>query len=181
MIKYIKDNQGVTLLELVVAISLFTITILMATSIFKMVIDGQRDAIAAQNMQESMRYSFERIAKEMRMAQKSVLGDNCAEFANNDIYYINPSEELIFLDYHDDCIRYFLEEGRLKRQKNSEDPLFITINKIKINDLDFFVLGDDLETDQMVLTMRIDAEVKTKEQFKHAMQIQTSISSRHYE
>lgn len=182
MIRHIKkDNRGITLLELVVATSLFTVTILMATQIFKMVIDGQRDAIASQNMQESMRYSFERIGKEMRMAKKSVVGDNCAELADNDIYYINPADELIFLDHHNDCIRYFLDQDRLKRQRNSEDPLFITISKIKINNLDFFVFGNDLETDQLLLTMRIDAEIKTRGQFKHPMQIQTSISSRHYE
>ena len=177
----IQNSQGVTLLELMVAVLLFSVTILMATQIFTMVIDGQRDAISAQNMQESMRYTFERMAKEIRMAQKSSLG-SCAGSTINKIYEINPGgDQLTFLNRRGECITYRLSGGRIEIKRNAEDYQPITIGKIDIDSLEFVLTGSNLDDDQLMLTMRIDAAAETRDQFKHEMQIQTSISSRHYE
>src|SRR3989338_7515952 len=55
-----KNQKGTSLLELLVALSLFAMIILSATSIFKAVIDGQRNSISAQNVQESLRYALEK-------------------------------------------------------------------------------------------------------------------------
>lgn len=183
----IKNNQGVTLLELIVAVSLFTVSILLATQIFRMVIDGQRDAIAAQNMQESMRYTFERISKEIRMAQKDI--DNACIGLPNKIYEVSSSgsgsnDILTFLNYHGQCIEYSLSDGRLYMTREpgvSEISLPITVGKVNINNLRFEVMGSDLETDQLLVIVKINAEVKAKEQFRHKIKIQTSISSRYYE
>ena len=60
--KTIKNNSGVTLLELVVAVTLFAALMLAATGIFKMVNDGQRNAVSAQNVQENMRYALEKMS-----------------------------------------------------------------------------------------------------------------------
>ncbi|MCG2695682.1 prepilin-type N-terminal cleavage/methylation domain-containing protein, partial [Candidatus Parcubacteria bacterium] len=67
--KIIKNNAGVTLLELTVAVAIFSFAVLSATQIFKMVLEGQRSAIAAQSTQESMRYALEVMSKEIRMAK----------------------------------------------------------------------------------------------------------------
>lgn len=177
-----KNNKGVTLLELMVAVSLFSITILMSTRIFVTVIDGQRDAIAAQNMQESIRYTFERISKEIRMAQKDVDG-SCTGTADK-VYNTNAgNDELTFLNYHGECVAYSLGDYRLQVQRLTIDPspLPITLEKIKINNLQFELLGSNLETDQLMVVMKIDAEAEAKEQFKHKIKTQTSISSRYYE
>jgi len=177
-----KNNKGVTLLELIVAVSLFSITILMATRIFMTVIDGQRDAIAAQNMQESIRYTFERISKEIRMAQKDITG-SCTGVADK-VYDTNiNNDELTFLNYHGECVTYSLDDYRLQVQRQTIDPspLPITLGKIKINNLQFELLGSDPETDQLMVVIRIDAEAESKEQFKHELKTQTSISSRYYE
>ena len=181
----IKNNQGVTLLELMVAVSLFTISILLAMQIFKMVIDGQRDAIAAQNMQESMRYTFERISKEIRMAQKDT-GNNCISFPNK-IYEVSGAgnDVLTFLNYHGECIEYSLSSGRLYIAKDPGGPgevsFPITVSKININNLRFELMGSDLNADQLLVIIKINAEVEGKEQFRHKMKIQTAISSRYYE
>lgn len=177
-----KNNKGVTLLELMVAVSLFSITILMATRIFKTVIDGQRDAIAAQNMQESIRYTFERISKEIRMAQKDISG-SCTGTADK-VYDTNAgNNELIFLNYHGECVTYSLGDYRLQIQRQIIDPspLPITLKKIRINSLQFELLGSNLETDQLMVVIKIDAEAEAKEQFKHRLKTQTSISTRYYE
>jgi len=57
LLKKIKNEKGVSLLELLVAVTLFSVVIISSTQIFKMVVDGQRNAIGAQNVQENIRYA----------------------------------------------------------------------------------------------------------------------------
>ncbi|MDD5295066.1 MAG: prepilin-type N-terminal cleavage/methylation domain-containing protein [Patescibacteria group bacterium] len=45
----IKNNKGVTLLEMTVAVAIFSVVMLSATEIFRLVIESQRNAIASQN------------------------------------------------------------------------------------------------------------------------------------
>ena len=81
MFKNIRQNKkGVTLLEITVAVAIFSVVMLSATEIFRMVIEGQRNAIASQNVQESMRYAFETMAKEIRTAIAS--NDDCESLFN---------------------------------------------------------------------------------------------------
>lgn len=128
--KKIKLAKGTSLLELLVAITLFAVIILSATAIFKMVIDGQRNAIAAQNVQESIRYATERISKEIRTAQIAYRGSapserDCRQLFNgtefngddavNKVYNIQISnldsnkEALYFKNKDNICVGYFLE------------------------------------------------------------------------
>ena len=89
--KILKNNSGVTLLELTVAVAIFSVAVLSATQIFKMTMDGQRNAIAAQHTQESMRYALEVMGKEIRMAQKSV-GNECGPSLSGKVYHIQGNK-----------------------------------------------------------------------------------------
>src|SRR3989338_10006398 len=82
----IKKEKGTSLIELLVAITLFSFMILAATQIFKMVIDGQRNAVSAQNVQENIRYAMEKISKEIRMAKIS--NDDCLGGAINKVFNV---------------------------------------------------------------------------------------------
>ena len=64
-------QKGTTLIEMIVAVAIFATSVLTATQIFQIGIQGQRKSMAAQNIQESMRYAFEVMDKEMRSAQKT--------------------------------------------------------------------------------------------------------------
>lgn len=173
----ITNQNGVTLLEMVVAVAIFSVVVLSATSIFKMAIDGQRNAIAAQNMQESMRYAFEVISKEMRTAQKSSAG-TC--IGSGKIFVTaNNNDDLSFINKSGECVRYGLENNRLKivRSDNSD---FITPDEVKISDLEFDVT-DDVASKQSLVTIMMDIEAVGQAMHKQPIKIQTTISSRYYE
>jgi len=175
-----QNNLGVTLLEMLVAVALFSVTILSATQIFKMVIEGQRNAIAAQNVQESMRYAFETMAKEIRMAQKD--DGSCA--AAGHVYSTNvDNSELYFINYHGDCVAYYLEyDGDIPRLKVDRGlaSAFVTPDEIKVSNLEFIV-DDNVSAIQSIVTIKMDIEAVGKEMHKQTMKIQTTISSRYYE
>lgn len=178
--KILKNNSGVTLLELTVAVAIFSVVVLSATQIFKMVVDDQRSAIAAQHTQESMRYALEVMGKEMRMAQKSV-GNECGPQLNGKVYNIQGG--LRFKNINSQCVRYFLENdagiSRLKI-KRDEDSGYITPDEIEVSDLEFDVI-DNVGTYQSSVTLKMTVQAAGKELHKSEMKIQTSISSRYYE
>ena len=63
-----KRNRGYTLIELLVALSIFVIVVIVVLGLFSMAIKGQRKIIAQQNVQENARFLLEFMAKEIRMS-----------------------------------------------------------------------------------------------------------------
>jgi len=191
MLKNIRQNKkGVTLLEITVAVAIFSVVMLSATEIFRMVIEGQRNAIASQNVQESMRYAFETMAKEIRTAIAS--NDDCESLFNppagatNKVFNTTTNSEgdiLYFKNKDGDCVAYYLEDETLKviRESNIAST---TPGKIKITNLDFKVTDDLIgafHSLQPLVTMKMDIEAAGKEMHKQTMKMQTTISSRYYE
>ncbi|MCK4553738.1 prepilin-type N-terminal cleavage/methylation domain-containing protein [Candidatus Parcubacteria bacterium] len=186
--KTLKSNAGVTLLEMMVAVAIFSVVMLSATKIFQIVIESQRSAIAAQNLQESMRYAFEVMAKEIRMAQKITSGSDCTGLYNipssNIIYYLPSSQELRFKNIYNECVKYYLNGTRLKIGRNpdvgSAVEGYITPDEIEVSNLEFIVI-DDVGNEQSMVTIKMDIEAVGSQLHKQTMKIQTTISSRYYE
>ena len=124
--KIINNKEGLTLLELTVAVAIFSVMMLALTQIFNMVIRGQRNAIAAQNIQESMRYAMEVMSKEIRMAQKDVGGPGqCPLVGNGDVYSINAQGDKLYLKNYDEGLteEYFgvyYKEGNISEDKKQK-------------------------------------------------------------
>ena len=191
MFRKIRENkEGVSLLEMLVAVSMFSITVISATQIFSMVVIGQRSAIAANNLQESMHYAFESIAKEIRGA--TISNNDCAslfsppEMALNKVYNLSDNTEgdiLYFKNADNICTAYYLDNGNMIVMRDG-DIAPTTSSRIIISNLDFEV-DDDLigvfHSVQPKVTIRLDVEAEGKEINKQKMEMQTTISGRHYE
>jgi Tfp pilus assembly protein PilW len=59
-------SGGMSIIELIVAIGIFSVAVMSTVSMFQMAIQGQMQAMAAVNIQESMRYALETMSKEIR-------------------------------------------------------------------------------------------------------------------
>ena len=182
--KKIKSAKGVSLLELIVAIALFAVLMLSATAIFKMVIDGQRNAISAQNVQENMRYIMEKISKEIRMAQ--IGNQECGTAAINKVFNTaNDGSEIYFKNQNGDCVTYYLENKRIKTMVGVNGVNdFVTPAKIEVNNLKFYVVDDLIGVSaslQPYVVMTINAKAVGQAINQQAMKIQMTVSSRYYE
>ncbi|MFH1523314.1 MAG: prepilin-type N-terminal cleavage/methylation domain-containing protein [Patescibacteria group bacterium] len=193
-----KNNKGATLLEMLVAVALFSVTMLSATQIFSMVVEGQRNSIAAQNIQENMRYAFETMAKEIRMARGAHGGSSCdlSPVGTTAFKVFNTSEsmeasnfgdELYFENKNGDCVRYYLEDdagiSRLKVDRDINSA-FITPDDLNLEKLLFYIEDDEaneFHEIQPSVTIMMEARAMRKEMHKQEMKIQTTISSRYYE
>ncbi len=187
--KKINNYQGFTLIEVMVSVTLFAVIILSVTSIFKLAIDGQRSAIATQNVQESLKYFLEVTSKEIRMAQRNE--GTCLNLGYDQIFQTlhgSYGDNLYFKNYYGECVTYYLSPDgdnvrfRITRRTPGlpdKPSYFISPAKIRIDDLRF-VISSTASTSQPMVTMNLRANALDSAQFKSEMTLQTSITSRYY-
>ncbi len=193
----IKNQKGVMLIEMLVSIAVFSVAVILATSIFKSVIEGQRSAIAAQNTQESMRYALEVMSKEIRMAQKSE--DTCDVIltinATDEVYNTDVNnEELYFKNKDGYCVAYYLDldpNGVTRLKIDRWDGVnnisgYITPDEIDVSGLKFSVADNLINSppgnkNQPRVTIKMEVEMaEGKAIHKQKMKIQTTVSARYY-
>ncbi|MDO8593064.1 MAG: prepilin-type N-terminal cleavage/methylation domain-containing protein [bacterium] len=181
----LKNEKGVSLIELLVAVTLFAFLILAAAGIFKMVVDGQRNAISAQNIQENMRYALEKMSKEIRMAQIS--NTECLSTAVKKVFNIttdiNDNNKLYFKNQYGACVTYYLENNRLKVISGINSD-FVTPDKIQVSNLRFYAVDDLIgafHSTQPYVTMAMDIKAAGLALHEQKMKIQITVSSRYYE
>lgn len=184
---------GYSLLEMIVAMGIFIILILSATTIFQMVVQGQTSAMASENIQESFGYSLEMMAKAMRMAQKS--DDSCRTILTPQpapiykVYNTTDSDTTLYFRNKDGyCMAYYLYNNRLKVIQDTVSGTlndYLSSSKIKVNSLKFSVSDDLIGTfvskKQAKVTITLEVEVIGQQIHKQKTRMQTTISSRYYE
>jgi len=185
-------EDGFSFMEMVVSISLFVVVVLSATQIFRMVIEGQRSAISSQNIQENVRYFFEVMSKEVRMASKST--SDCESIfdppplADNKVYNVttqNGEEALYFKNQDGECVAYYVSSNDVLVVNRAGHTVSTTPDDLVIDNLDFSVEGDEIGTyhdTQPKITVMMDVSSrKGKQAYEKEVKMQTTISSRHYE
>ncbi len=174
-------QAGFSLLEMVVALFIFSIITLSATAIFQMAVEAQRSSLAAQNIQTSLRYALEVMSKEIRNAQRAP-DASCAPLPAGYIYY-ETGGALYFLNKHHQCVEYALNtlEHRIEITRIGASHITkpITPASVKVNKMEFKVLDNGSANVQARVTILIEAEV-AKGKYKQPLTIQTTVSSRYY-
>ena len=175
-----RQKTGFSLIEVLVSVSLFVIIVVSSTEIFRMVIGSQREAIANQNVQESLKYFYEVLSKEIRMARRS--DGTCPQVPLNQMFVVinnGVSDVLYFQNYYSQCVTYELAvDGDTQRFKitRDADTDFISPNKIFIEKLSFILNN----VGQSSVTVYLEAHALGDKRFRADMDIQTTITSRYY-
>lgn len=191
--KIVKNQKGTSLLEMIVAISLFSIVLLTTLTVFQSAIEGQARTIATQSTQESLRYVLEMMSKEVRMAKGSLTGGSCITtprfkvYNTNESFTQNEGTELYFENKDSQCVTYRLLNGQIvvsRRDAITNITYPVTLNNITVNNLRFLIddnvvnISGDI---QPKVTIRLSAEMEIgKEINKRPITVETTISSRHY-
>lgn len=180
-------KEAFSLVEVIVSVAIFSVIILTITDIFRLVMDGQRSAIATQNVQESLKYFLEVTGKEIRMAKRN--DGTCPGVAVGAIFGLtesNGNDVLSFKNYYNECVSYRLASstsalhGSVRRFQVSRgaNTDFISPMQINIDRLDFSLSSD--ANKQALLTLNIKAHALGLKTEQGTMNIQTSLSSRYY-
>lgn len=195
MIGVKKNKKGFTLLEVVVSVGLFSVLILILTGFLEGVSKAQRSAIAAQDTEESLRYAFEVISKELRSAQRS--DDECVIGSPNRVFNTAEASSigisatpadmdvLYFRNKYDECVYYYVHNGQLIVERG--DSYAATPDDITVTGLEFDIADNDIDVlpqdrIQPHVTLNLEAESNYgRESEKQSLYVQTTISSRFYE
>ena len=180
--RHFSSRPGNTLIEVIVSTLLFVVILLSMTQIFKMILDSQRQAIATQNVQESLKYFLEVISKEVRMAKRA--GGGCAHIPATKRFATstNAYGDVLYLkNYHNECVSYYLDNDngaiRFKVERGANSG-FLSPARINIQDLRFIIHEDT--NAQAYISINLGAQAIGREASFSQMRVQTTITSRYY-
>ncbi|MEK7123536.1 MAG: prepilin-type N-terminal cleavage/methylation domain-containing protein [Patescibacteria group bacterium] len=163
----LQTNKGFTLLELIVAIGVFSAVISASTGIFLSTLTAQRKAIALQNIQDNIRFAVESMAKEIRTGKT---------------FSANPERtQLNFINAAGASVVYRLSGTAIERsQDNGTTFLPITADNIEVSGLKFYLSGE-AESDGLQPKITITAKTRAKNvkiAEQSEMYLETTISAR---
>jgi len=189
-------NKGLTLVELLVSISIFSMLVVGLINIFVVAMDAQASVLQNQEILNQASYAIEYMDRSLRMALLDEDG-GCTGTANTNY---GTSGGVLFLAFDTTvplpdayngyrCKKFYLENNILKEMKSSTDSAAqfpasgteLTSSKLKMTSLFLSVTGDpgDFTNQPLVtLTMYIESNSARRLNPIPSMILQTSISQR---
>lgn len=191
-----QQKAGFSLIEIIVSVTLFVVIIMSTTEIFRLVISGQRKAVASQNVQESLKYFLEATSKEIRMAKKNENFCSSNPLFNvlgaDQVYAVSEApggqgEALFFRNFYNECVIYYLDDGRFVIVRNSASAPISPV-KVNISELKFRLENYDFSTPKTrpVVVMKVSAQAYSGSfsggNYRELadIEMQTSLTSRFY-
>jgi prepilin-type N-terminal cleavage/methylation domain-containing protein len=172
--------KGFTLVELLVVIVIFSITIGSITGIFISGLSSQRRILAEQEILNQISYAIEYMGKAIRMAKKDdiKIGDaekHCLSGEKVNYEVSLDKTKITFRNYQNQCQSFYLNLNSNQIFEDKEGTvLALTSPKIKVNSLKFMVSGESQnDTLQPRVTIFMEVESSGKK-----LQFQTTISQR---
>jgi len=182
--KFIKNNSGFTLLEMMIAVSLFTVVMTISTNMFLQAIDSQARAISSKGIQESLNFSLIIMTNEMSGATvdpRSCDPENCLD-SNEYFCVAENGGSLIFKNSNGDCVSY----TRVMNANTGANILTIsrggvsgnlTPNNIDISDLNFSSFyTTDLTYPIARATIYLKGQSLSRENYPDTVSLQTTVA-----
>jgi prepilin-type N-terminal cleavage/methylation domain-containing protein len=163
-------NRGFTLIEMMVAIAVFTSVVAAGSGIFISTLRAQRTNLASYEIMNQVSYVMEYMSRAIRMAKKDLTGA-CTGTAK--LNYKFENQCLKFVNYKDACQQFCLVGSRL-RDENGND---LTGANLQVNFFNVILSGaSQPPTDLLQPRVTISLSVAGRE--NSSMKIQTTISQR---
>ncbi len=196
------DNKGVSLIELMVAVSVFIILISIAVGSFVQSMKTQRITLALISANDSMNLSIEQMAREMRtgylFCTASIPAATTTNFGcNNLLGDLSGDHELQFVNADGVFVRYRLNPATFSLEKGTFDSICpgglgpnpdgfcyrpITADNVKIAEFVVDLRHSDVESNpyppRVTLIMTVTSKEPDVEPLNIFTDIETSISPR---
>ncbi len=149
--------RGFTLIEIIVAATIFAIAVSAISSLFVVSVRGQRNIVAQQNLADNTRAVLEQMSRKIRMAQRDESG-SCTGTAKTT--YTASGTNLQFIDNRGNCVTYELFGAKIRMRPNTSQAfLDLTSDDIRVSRLNFDVRGSAAQDqEQPRVTIVIEAE-----------------------
>ena len=170
-----KYCRGFTLVELVIAVSVFSALIMILGGMTISAIKFQRTALATQAVLDNSRSVMEIMGRDIRLAAKDDDG-NCVASRTN--YEVTGGNELKFENDRGKCTRYYVLNGELKRDIDAVPETLTAAETIRVDSLNFAVFGengDDKTQPRVLVRLKVSA---TEADLGVNISLQTTLTQR---
>ena len=162
-------KRGFTLVEVLVAVGIFLLTILAISQIFITVIRSEKLAYALLNTENNIRNNLELIAKTVRMGKNfqplpSDKGELCFD------YYLDNQWQRL-------CYKFDISSQVLSRSLNGGDYEPLLDPQVKIISGHFYQLGEG-STSQLSFIIQLEAQI-TVRGIVYPFHVETAVTSRY--
>ena len=161
-------NKGFTLIEMVVAVAIFSLVVGAVSGIFVSSLRAQRQSLAYQELLDQTSYVAEYMSRAIRMAMKDMTGECTGEAKLN---YAFSGQCLKFRNYKNECQQFCLEGERLRNEAGT----YLTSPSLKVENFNVSLTGET-QDDDLQPKVSILLDIKGKENSR--VRIQTTISQR---
>ncbi|KKS91528.1 MAG: hypothetical protein UV65_C0004G0018 [Parcubacteria group bacterium GW2011_GWF2_43_11] len=162
------QNKGFTLIEMVVAVAIFTLLVGTTSSIFLSSIKTQKQGLATQEILDQTSYLMEYMSRSIRMAKKDISG-SCTGIVK--LNYEFSGQCLKLRNYKDLCQQFCLDGSRMKNEKGE----YLTSDSLNVSSFSVTLSGATQNDDIQPMTI-ISIDIQGKDDA--AIKIQTSVSQR---
>lgn len=192
---FLNKKNGFTLVEMMVAIAVFSLVMVVALSALINVIDANKKAQTVKTAINNISFALEGLSKDMRMGTEygcstdgglTFFGD-CSGAGGEDIRYRSPRGYLDSTTGLRGYAYYKYEAGRIWACLEKDVATIcdgstgfqpITSEGVTIEKMKFYVLGVDEPTKQPRMIMTITGVAGIKEKTQTHFDLQTSVSQR---
>lgn len=166
-----KSGGGFTLIELLVTVAIFSLIVVAAIGVFVQALKAQRHSLATQALLDQTSYLVEYMSRALRMAKKDSLG-TCIDAELN---YKIVGNGIKFLNYKDECQKFYLEGNQLKEERGGGTITALTSPSLKVSNFNLNLLGET-QNDNLQPRITFFLEIEGKEGAE--IRLQTTISQR---
>ena len=192
-------KRGYTLIEVMVAVGIFTIVIAAPTGFLVSSIKGQQKALASQEVLDETSYALEYISRSLRMAKKELNCTGklepttcaCLKSVGYGTNYelTREGRGIKFTNYQNQCQEFFLDinDNRLKGAKDGGEAIPLTSDDLEIVSFMVNIIGErqttldgyiDNKQPKITLFLEVKGIESARPELQPKIQIQTTISQR---
>ena len=180
---FLKCNRGFSLIEILVAVSLFTVAATISIGALISITDAQQKTLALRITQDNLSYALDTIGKEMRTGSSYHCGADIDDFSESprDCSVFPGGPSFTFINSVGDKITYRLNNSRIERVVNGNPAtaLIMTSPDAVITLSSFYVVGSPANDEiQPRVTIILKGTAGVKEKIKSHINIQTTVSQR---
>jgi prepilin-type N-terminal cleavage/methylation domain-containing protein len=180
---HLPQQKGFTLIEMLVALGIFSSVVLLVTSIFLFGIRNQQRSAGTQEALNQVSFASEFMVRALRVAKKDD-GEGCITAGRN--YQVSLQENAVRFRNsleNEDCQEFFTQDNMLYFTRGigtiEEETLALLSPKMSVQDIRFIVDGDGNEQTQPRVTLMLDIITDIPE--PHRFHFQTTVSQRDIE
>jgi uncharacterized protein (TIGR02145 family)/prepilin-type N-terminal cleavage/methylation domain-containing protein len=167
-------KTGFTLVEILVAVVIFSLLISVFAGFFFTAIRSQKKSLADQELIGNVSYNLEYMSRSIRMAKKDIEGIGCLIDPDQNYQLTRAGQGIKFLRHDNVCQEFYLENNVLYEEKVlPNEPLAITLPLTPqyLEITRFIIEINDFEPGQAQPNVSLLLEIKD-------LEIQTTISQR---